>query len=268
MSNKRPAVRQEPTPVGRGSSSASHVLHLLRILGEHGVLRVADAADVLGVARSTAHRLLTTLIEHGFAQQDKPNGPYRPGPRLTDLGRAALDRLDLRGAARPALERLRAYTQETVSLSLLEASTTRFIDCLEGHRTVRVGSRTGIVLPAHCTAAGKAMLAELSPVELGRRYPYDQLTARTTTSVTTEIRLEEELHQIRQAGYALNAAEAEDDICAVAAAVPKLTTLPLAAIAVVIPTQRMPDAEAGHALAPAVLDAARSISSVNFSGLA
>lgn len=246
----------------QGSSSASHVLHLLRFLGERGVLRVADAADLLGMARSTAHRLLTTLTAHGFAQQDRANGPYRPGPLLTDLGRAAIDRLDLRGTVRPALEELRERTQETVSLALLEGATIRFIDCLEGQRTVRVGSRTGVVLPAHCTAAGKAMLAELSALELGRRYPRDQLTTRTLASVHTEPQLQQEIERIREAGYALNIEEVEEGICAVAASLPKLTTSPLAAIAVVVPAQRMFHAEAGHALAPAVLDAAHSIRSL------
>ena len=250
----------DPVPSApRNSSSASHVLRLLRALGEGGVLRVADAADLLGVARSTAHRLLTTLKEHGFAQQDKPNAPYRPGPLLNDLGRAAADRFDLRGNARPALERLRARTQETVSLALLEASTVRFIDCLEGPQAVRVGSRTGVILPAHCTAAGKAMLAGLSSEELTRRYPHHQLTVRTDASMSTEQQLELELDQIRHAGYALNVGEAEDGICAVASALPQQATPAPAAIAVVVPRQRMPNLEAGHSLAPAVLEASRSV---------
>jgi DNA-binding IclR family transcriptional regulator len=84
-----------------GSSSVDNALRLLEYIGERQVLRVADAADLLGVARSTAHRLLTALRRRGFVLQDKPNGAYRPGPILTEIGLAAIGRIDIRRAARP-----------------------------------------------------------------------------------------------------------------------------------------------------------------------
>lgn len=257
MSNKR-IVDSTKT---HGSSSVGHALRLLTVLAEHGALRVADAADTLGVARSTAHRLLTSLREHGFARQDKPNGPYLPGPRLTDIGRAALDHLDFRIAARPTLERFRAHTHETVSLALLEGATIRIVDDLEATQTVRVGSRIGFTLPAHCTAAGKAMLAELSPADLNRRYPHPRLPTATDISMTSRHQLDQELNHVRQVGYALNLAEAEDGICAVATATPRVANLPPAALAVVVPAQRMPSPADGHAFAPALLEARHAIAS-------
>lgn len=241
-----------------GLSSVDNALRLLTLLGERHVLRVADVADQLGVARSTAHRLLSALRAHGFAMQDKANGAYRPGPVLNELGLSAIGRIDIRRAARPMLEELRDATDETVSLSVLEGRDIRFVDCVEGTRSVRVGSRTGIALPANCTAGGKALLAALSPQELSRRYADRELAVRTTSSVGSWTALTRELDVIRSGGYAVNLEEGEYGISAVAVAVRDLTGAPLAAIAVVVPAGRM-SASGADELAPAVLRSAADI---------
>jgi DNA-binding IclR family transcriptional regulator len=240
-------------------SSVDNALRLLQLIGDRKVIRVAEAAETLGTARSTAHRLLTALRRHGFVLQDKPNGVYRPGPALNEIGLAAIGGIDIRRVARPVLEDLRERTQETISLSLLEGRDIRFIDCVESPRAVRVGSRTGVVLPANCTAGGKSLLAAMSSAELDRRYTGHELPARTPTSIAGWDALTAELAEIRRTGYALNLEEGESGICAVGAAMRDLTGAPLAAIAAVIPAGRMPTADAGRALAPYVTDAARTV---------
>jgi DNA-binding IclR family transcriptional regulator len=242
-----------------GSSSVDNALLLLQLVGERKVIRVADAAEALGTARSTAHRLLTALRRHGFVAQDRPNGVYRPGPVLTEIGLAAIGGIDIRRIARPVLEDLRERTQETISLSLLEGRDVRFVDCVESPRAVRVGSRTGVVLPANCTAGGKSLLAAMPPADLERRYAGHGLAARTPSSVSDWEALMAELAEIRRTGYALNLEEGESGICAVGAAMRDLTGAPIAAIAAVVPAGRMPDAEAGRTLAPLVTEAARSV---------
>jgi DNA-binding IclR family transcriptional regulator len=240
-------------------SSVDNALRLLQLIGERKVIRVAEAAETLGTARSTAHRLLATLLRHGFVLQDKPNGVYRPGPALNEIGLAAIGGIDIRRVARPVLEDLRERTQETTSLSLLEGRDIRFIDCVESPRAVRVGSRTGVVMPANCTAGGKCILAAMPPAELDRRYVGRELPARTSSSVADWDDLMRELAEIRRTGYALNLEEGESGICAVGAALRDLTGAPLAAIAIVIPAGRMPTADVGRALSPLVIAAARSV---------
>jgi DNA-binding IclR family transcriptional regulator len=242
-----------------GARSVDNALQLLELMGERQVLRVAEAADLLGVARSTAHRLLSALRRRGFVMQDKPNGAYRPGPVLNEIGLAAIGRIDIRRVARPVLEDLRDQTRETVSLSLLEGRNVRFVDCVESPRAVRVGNRTGIVFPAHCTAGGKAILAALPPVELARRYRDRELTARTRSSIADWDALERDLAQVREHGYAVNLEEGESGVCAVAAALRDPTGAPLGAIAVVVPAGRMPDPPAGRALVPPLLRAREAI---------
>src|SRR3954470_24011660 len=126
-----------------GHTSVDNALRLLELVGQRQALRVAEAADLLGVARSTAHRLLAALRRRGFVTQDRPNGAYRPGPALYEIGLAAVSRIDIRRVARPVLEEVQEETRETVSLAVLEGATIRFVDCVESVRSVRVGNRTG-----------------------------------------------------------------------------------------------------------------------------
>lgn len=228
----------KPEASGGSLSSVDNALHLLSLVGERRALRVAEAAEELQVARSTAHRLLTALRNRGFVTQERPNSVYRPGSALLEIGLAAVGRLDIRRAARPVLEQLRDESGETTSLALLEGTTVRFIDCIESQRSVRVGSRTGIVLPAHTTAGGKAILAALPEGELERRYPGADLEPRTESSVRTRTDLERELDEVRRCGYASNGGESESSIGAVGAAVHDLIGYPLAAIAIAIPMSR------------------------------
>lgn len=240
-------------------SSVDNALRLLELIGEQQTLRVSEAAALLGVAPSTAHRLLSALRRRGFVLQDKPNGVYRPGPVLNEIGLAAIGRIDIRSVARPVLQELSEQTQETVSLTLLEGRDVRFVDCVESPRSVRVGDRTGVVMPAHCTAAGKAILAALPPFELERRYRGKPLTGRTPQSITTWDRLEAELKLIRKHGYALNEEEGEEGICAVAVAVRDLTDAPLASLAVVLPAARTAKADARTEFVPFLERAVESV---------
>jgi DNA-binding IclR family transcriptional regulator len=252
-------LNQPRSPAAESSSSVDKALRLLELVGERQVLRVSEAAELLGVARSTAHRLLNALGRRGFVLQDRPNGAYRPGSVLNEIGLAAIGRIDIRRIARPVLEELRDQTCETVSLSLLEGRNLRFVDCVEGSRAVRVGDRTGVVLPAHCTAAGKAILAALPPTELARRYHDRELTTRTVSSIATWDALDAELLAIRRDGYARNSQEGENGVSAIAVAVRDLTSAPLAAIAVVLPSSRMQDGDAMLPLVEATVGAAQAI---------
>ncbi|MEO3867888.1 IclR family transcriptional regulator [Nonomuraea sp. B12E4] len=252
MSNSAPGLESVPT-------SVDNALSLLALIGEQRAIRVSEAADRLGVARSTAHRLLSALRRHGFVLQDKPNGVYRPGPVLHEIGLAAIGRIDIRSVARPVLEELSERTRETVSLSLIEGRNVRFLDCVESPRTVRVGDRTGIVMPAHCTAAGKALLAGLSETELDRRFQDRTLVTRTPNSISTWERLEKELALVRRHGYALNEQEGEEGVCAVAVAVRDLANAPLAALAVLLPAARIGQADARRDFVPLLDRAAAAV---------
>jgi IclR family acetate operon transcriptional repressor len=262
MSNSRPTIPPQHRSVGQAAptTSVDNALWLLELIGERQALRVAEAADLLGVARSTAHRLLTALRRRGFVMQDRPNGAYRPGPALVEIGLAAVSRIDIRRVARPVLEELREQTQETASLAVLEGTSIRFVDCAESPRSVRVGNRTGVVRAAHASAVGKAILAGLSAAEIDRRYPHEELPAATTgAALTSRTALKAELAEIRNQGYALNWEESADGVCAVAVALRDTVGQPLAGLGVAAPSSRMGDIEAIRDFAAHVLRGAEMV---------
>ena len=253
------SVSRRIEPESGGVTSVDNALWLLQLVAERQALRVAEAAELLGVARSTAHRLLGALRRRGFVMQDRPNGAYRPGPALNEIGVAAINRIDIRRVARPVLEELQELTQETASLAVLEGTTIRFVDCVESARSVRVGNRTGVVRQAHASAVGKAILAQLPPAELERRYPSDELAASTAMSLTDRTELLEQLAEIRAQGYALNWEESADGVSAVAVALRDTAGVPLAALGIAAPSGRTGSVEGIRAHAPAVLRGARLV---------
>lgn len=256
----RSVTPEAPPPEGPATTSVDNALWLLQLIGERRALRVAEAADLLGVARSTAHRLLTALRRRGFVMQDRPNGAYRPGPALYEIGLAAVSRIDIRRVARPVLEQIREETQETASLAVLEGTTVRFLDCAESPRSVRVGNRTGVVRPAHASAVGKAILAGLTDEELDRRYPDGTLPGSATAAAMTDLAdLRAELARIRVQGYSLNWEESAEGVCAVAVALRDTVGQPLAGLGVAAPSSRMIDVAAIRGLAPAVIRGAELV---------
>lgn len=236
--------------------SVDKALSILLMLRDEGSLRVSDAAVRLGVARSTAHRLLATLQYRGFVAQDKESRAYRLGPALRDIGLAAVGHIDAWRVGRPVLERLSRQLDESVHFGVLEDAQVLFVDGVESTRALRAGSRVGVRLPAHCTAAGKAMLAQLDSEEVRDRLPA-RLAPRTARSLTRRADLEQELARVRSDGFATNFGESEEDLVALAVAVG-----PQQCIVVTVPASRA-DREAWiRSVAGPTVQAAREISAM------
>jgi DNA-binding IclR family transcriptional regulator len=253
------AVENPAAPPPYHIASVDHALRLLLMLKSQPRIRVADAADELGVARSTAHRLLGMLVYHGFAVQDPNSRAYRPGPVLVEVGMGALTRLDVRQRARAFLVRVAALTGETTSLQILEGTQTRFVDSVESINTVRVGSRAGVSLPAHLTSGGKAILAGMPNRALLLLYPAEKLGAPlTASSTTTREKLTDELAEIRAQGYSVNYEESTPGLIAVGMAVNGSDRLPVAALTVAGPVYRM-DQKKIQEVAKALQDAVHEL---------
>lgn len=209
--------------------SVDNAMQLLLLLGERSELRLTEAAKYLGVASSTAHRLLAMLQYRGFVRQDTRSKAYVPGTALTGVAYSILQRFDVRQPLRPYLEELNKETTETVHLAVLDGATVRFIDAIESPRAVRVASRLGRSMPAHCTSSGKAMLSTLSTGQLHQLYPEDELPGLTEHSVRSLAALEKEMATVRRRGYAMSSEESEEGVSSVAVAFPdELSSLPLA----------------------------------------
>src|SRR4051794_3258667 len=221
-------------------ASVDNALRLLVLFRDRPRVRLSEASEYLGVAHSTAHRLMAMLAFHGFVRQEPDSRAYVAGPVLTEIGLAAVRELDIRLHARPALEQLAAALGETVHLAVLEGDSVRYLDAVESPRALRVAARTGTTLAANCTASGKALLAELPDAEVAALFPGPAALPRLTErSITSRSALLAELRKVRAAGCAVNAEESEEGVASVAIAVRGRPHLPVAALVVSAPLSRM-----------------------------
>lgn len=247
----------------RTISSVDNALLLLLAFKERPSIAVKEGAELLGVAPSTAHRLLVTLHRHGFVTQEAETRRYRAGAELLDVALGALKSLDVLRVARPHLEQLRDVVRETVNLILLDGSQIRFIDSVEGPEAVRVSNRTGTVLPAHCTAGGKMLLASLSAAQLRHLYPANRLSGLTPYSITDREALFHELTEVRRLGYATNFEQSMMGVTAVAVPIMDPRGRMVASIGISAPAARLDDdrvrsvVKAGRHTAEAVTAALR-----------
>ncbi|MEO3875669.1 IclR family transcriptional regulator [Nonomuraea sp. B12E4] len=229
--------------------AVENALVTLKFLQERGDVRVADVAEHLGVARSTAHRVLAMLVFHDFAIQDARR-VYRPGPALSPLRETGLAPPDLVTTAHPHLRELNVEVGETVHLMVLQGNGVRFVDGVEGPQALHVGSRIGMLLPAHATSGGKALLAELREEELRALYPRGM--SRGAAAIDDLAALRRELEGVRRRGYAVNSEESERGVRAVGACIRDGAGRAVAAAAVAVPSVRCPKRRLAELAVPLV----------------
>ncbi len=242
----------------RNLGAVENALRLLQLYQEHHTLGVSETAGLLGVGRSTAHRLLTTLRARGFVVQDASRA-YGVGPALRELGAAIAGPGVVRARCRPYMQALCEELGETVNLVALRGTDAVFVDSVETRRPLRVAGREGVILPAHAVSGGKALLAELSADALREHYPDEALTALTERTLPTRAALETQLEVVRERGYAVNIGESERGITAAACAIPGRPASEPLAIAVSAPSSRVHDEDDLLAVAQAVCACAESL---------
>lgn len=244
-------------------TSVDHALQLATILQVEGPLTVTAAAERLGVARSTAHRLLTTLVHRDFAVQAGDRS-YSAGPVLA-LGIHTQSRADqLRAAAMPHLFALVGRTGESANLTVLAGDRVRFVGSAESPQALRVGNREGTVFPAHLTSGGKAMLADHDDATIAEMYAPGRWVQRAETrpDVTELLR---ELEGVRCTGVAMNSASTQEGVTAIGVALRVAPGPAQAAVSVSLPTVRFGEAVLPSLIA-AVQVAARDIEGEAYAG--
>lgn len=218
--------------------SVDNALRLMQLLRDVGQIRLKDAADELGIAPSTAHRLMAMLIYRGFAVQDESR-QYQPGPAI-GLAPAGMQwAKDLRSLTQPHLELLSSRLGETVNLMIRVGSKVRFLSTVESDTFLRVGDRQGTAFNARETSGGKALLAALPMSALTQLYRSksaalsgDLLNEKAFDSLCSE------LETARTTGYALNRDSTEVGVSAVGTALHDCSGEAVAAFAVASPTTR------------------------------
>ena len=202
------------TPPNRPVATVERAVAVLHALAEApGDLGTNEIARRTGINPSTVSRLLATLAKDDLISRVVDSGRFRLGPRLVELGNAALARVDMRELCHPHLVALTGATGETATLSVPYEEGTITVDFVQSPSSVRSVAQVGRPSIAHATATGKVFLAHGGTMPSG---PLPSYTKRTITDVAA---LAAEVALIRQRGWAQAVGEREEDQNAIAAPV-------------------------------------------------
>jgi DNA-binding IclR family transcriptional regulator len=233
------ASHLDPDAAPTSSGSVDNALRILLMLESRRTVGVAQVARELGIAKSTAHRLLTTLEHHQYLRRADDSRAYSLGPALLQVGLQQSNSFDLRETARPHLELLRDQTGESCGLVTLEGAEALMVDFVAASHPLRVVERIGDRAPAHLTAGGKVLLADLDPAELNALYPVAELVTGTASSISTLPELATTLESVRRQGIATNLEESGPGIVGIAAPVLGPHERVVAAVVLALPASRL-----------------------------
>lgn len=251
----------EELEVGFGTSavrSVDRAAALLLALGDvDEPAGVTELSRRLGLHKSTASRLLTTLERRGLVEQDDETGKYRLGIAVIRLARRAEQTLDVGRLALPELERLARAAHDPASLAVLDGDRVSVVAQGDPPSVAAIPDWTGRRLPLHATAAGKVLLAAVPERDVLRivRVGLRAYTPRTITALEPML---EELARVRRRGFAVALGELEGGLHTIAAPVHDgrsaiVAAVELRASALRLPVSRLPE------LAAAVRDAAAAV---------
>ena len=246
------------TPRSATLGSVANAARVLKSFTAHDpVWGVTDMARHLGIAKSTAYRLLATLTEQGLLDQDPLTGRYRLGLVVFDLA-AAVQSFDLHEAALTAMSDLRNRTGETVQVAVLDGREVVYVERLDSHHTLKVFLDVGRRNWINCTSTGKVLLAFASPQVQERTLRGWQLPSRTPFTITDPAAFRAELAQVKRVGFAANRQESALEVISVAAPIRRVSGQVVAALSVAGPIDRMGPHE--MTFAQAVVQSAAAIS--------
>ena len=219
--------------------SAERVLRVLELLAKNpSGLTIKEVSETLSFPQSSTSGLIVTLLENGYITVD-PFKRYKLGPKLIQIGRVAMDSLDITAQDTPFLKKLMEEVEETVFMAVLTGIDLVYVTKIDNNRSIRTTAQPGQRKPIYCTGLGKIFLANLP--EQRREDILSQLdlvpiTPKTITDVNT---LKKQLKLFAEMGYSIDNEENEEGLVCVAAPVYGADHTIQAAISVAGPKERM-----------------------------
>lgn len=227
---------------------------VLQLLTQEGNLTLTDISNRLLMNKTVTYRIMNTLQQNGFVTRNSDTKRYCLGLRLWEFGAAALRDLKLRDLATHHLRFLAEQTDEAVNLSVYDDGDTLFLELVHRTSSGLVQAPIATRCPAHCSAAGKVMLAYHTEAEIDR-YCNGVLVAATPNTIATSARLRSELDQIRGQGYAVNRGEWNLESCGIAVPLLDHTGHAAGAIGIACPASRFSEEFVTRVTEPALVHA-------------
>jgi len=229
-------------PSSSDLESVDLVLRLLEVLATSSQPRgVTDLARELTISKPRAHRHLRALVQRGYARQDPQTDGYEIGVRVLALGEMVRERFDAIGAMRPAMAPLREATGLAVTASAIIGDEVVVLEMLQGPNAIQFTVRPGSSLDLHASAHGLVALAFGPPALLNALLsrPLNAFTDRTLTEPEV---VRAEAARVRRQGWATAVDAVQVGVNALAAPVFDHRGVCRGALALVGPTQVIPEA--------------------------
>jgi IclR family KDG regulon transcriptional repressor len=237
---KSTSSQKNETAEGRTRlSSVTTAIRLLKAFSsEDQELGISELAKRLGVAKSTVHRLATSLLAEGLLEQNPETDRYRLGIALFSLGALVRRRIDVSAEAKAVLHDLRAELMENVRLAVLDEGQVVYVYDFDSPHPVRLRSHTGLSKPAFCTAEGLVLLAGQPDSVIDRALAGD-LVARTPKTETDPAKIRTRIDAVRRIGHAVEDEESEVGMRCIAAPIRSGDGRVVAAIGIAGPRVRL-----------------------------
>lgn len=222
--------------------SVERALDILEALaGADEMVSLSQLHAQLDLPFGTLHRLLSTLIECGYAAQDADSQRYGPGPKLLEVATRAESnsRFSLSRIAKPFMQTLTEFTGETTNLVTPRNGEAVYVSQVTGEQLMRMFTVVGQHSPLYCTGAGKSILAGLPDQRIHDYLATTHLATWTPNTITTPEALWAELQAIRARGFSVDDEEHEIGARCVAAPIFNREGVCVAAISVSSPTPRL-----------------------------
>lgn len=244
---------------GSRLSSVAAAARVLKCFSEfEPEIGISTLSKRLSLAKSTVHRLATTLTAEGMLDQNPETGKYRLGINLFILGALVRRRLDVSNLSQPFLTALREQCGETVHLAVLNETSVLYLYNLESREAIRMKSYIGTMKPAFCTSEGRAIVA-FGGNDLINRILKSPLQKRTEGTVIDPIELHKTFTDVRALGYAIDDEESETGMRGIAAPLRDSAGGVVAAIGIGGPSQRL-TLKKLRGLSPLLINTANAIS--------
>ncbi|MFZ1867611.1 MAG: IclR family transcriptional regulator [Steroidobacteraceae bacterium] len=236
---KKKAARKQEEARDAGVGTLERGLAILKYFKTSPEAGIPEVAEALGLSRSTTYRIAERLRELGFLEVDAASARWRLGRETAQLGVAALQSTDLMRIAPGILQSLLEGTREAVNLAVFDTDSMVLVFREQGPQSVTISSRLGSRRPMHASALGKAYMAALKPTECHALIERLELKRFTPETIVDRAALARGLASVRKRGFADDSREFEQTLACCAAAVIDHRGVPVAAISVSGPADRV-----------------------------
>lgn len=188
-------------------SSVTKALRVLKIFNsENPVWRIGEISDHLNYSKSTASRIVQTLVEEKFLVSDKEGPGYRLGSATLALGGHFVGENELYQEVAPVLNKLVLETGESAHIAIKNNRSVLYLNKQIGPYYSDIQTQTGSDNPVHATSSGKVLLAH-SDDDTVDIILSGELEAFTEHTLVNPIRIRKQLEDIRIKGYSFSAEE-------------------------------------------------------------